>query len=64
MSKVDEAIEWSRKKPLTKEELSGFGFGKARCTAPETKPYIKISSPSKEDGPKGFSIEAGVKGTF
>ena len=62
MSKVDEAIDWSRKKPLTKEELSGFG--KADRTAPKTKPYIKISSPSKEDGPKGFSIEAGVKGTF
>lgn len=61
-SQADKAIMWSRKKPLAPDELKGFG--PARKPEAPVRPYVSISGPDKEDGPKGFTIEVGVKGTF
>ena len=61
-TEIDKAILWSRNKPLSAEELTGFG--RAKPSLPSTYPFINISMPNKEDGPKGKSIEIGIKGTF
>lgn len=61
-SPIDKAILWNRERPLTPDELKGFG--PARKPGATKRPYIRISGPDKEDGPKGFTIEVGVKGTF
>lgn len=61
-SPIDKAIVWNREHPLSPEELSGFG--KAKPKLPTKYPFIKISPPDKEDGPKGVSVLVGVKGTF
>lgn len=61
-SQADKAIMWSRGKPLTPDELKGFG--PARKPGAPVRPYVSISGPDKEDGPKGFTVEVGVKGTF
>ena len=62
LSPIDKAILWNRERPLTPDELKGFGPGKN----PEVtvRPHIRIFGPGNEDGPKGFTIEIGVKGTF
>lgn len=62
LTPIDKAILWNREHPLTPDELNGFGPDKD----PEftVRPHIRISGPDKEDGPKGFTIEIGVKGTF
>lgn len=62
LSPIDKAILWNRERPLTPDELKGFGPGKN----PEVtvRPHIRILGPDNEDGPKGFTIEIGVKGTF
>ena len=62
-SALDEAILWNRRKALSREELEGFG-PPARKPAAGTRPYVKVTGPSKEDGPKGWSVEAGMKGEF
>lgn len=62
LSLIDKAILWNRGRPLTPDELKGFGpANKPRATV---RPHIRISGPDKEDGPKGFTIEVGVKGVF
>ena len=61
-SPIDKAIMWNRDHPLSPEELSGFG--KAKRKPPTKYPFIKVSMPDKEDGPKGVSVLVGVKGTF
>lgn len=61
-SQADKAILWNRERPLTPDELKGFG--PARKPGATKRPYVRISGPDKEDGPKGFTIEVGVKGTF
>ena len=61
-TELDKAIMLSRSKPLTTEELTGFGKVKRRF--PSTYPFVKFAMPDKEDGPKGVSVTVGVKGTF
>ena len=61
-SPIDKAIMWNREHPLSQEELSGFG--KAKRKPPTKYPFIKISMPDKEDGPKGVSVLVGIKGKF
>lgn len=62
LSPIDKAILWNRERPLTPDELKGFGPTKKPGAA--VRPHIRISGPDKEDGPEGFTIEVGVKGTF
>ena len=62
LSPTDEAILWNREHPLTPGELKGFG--PAEKPEVPVRPHIRISGPDKEDGPKGFTIEVGAKGTF
>lgn len=62
LSPIDKAILWNREHPLTPDELNGFGS--AKDPGPTVRPHIRISGPDGEDGPKGFTIEIGVKGTF
>lgn len=61
-SPIDKAIEWNRRTPLSPKEREGFGPVKPRL--PDTYPYMKYSGPSKEGGPKGHTIEIGIKGKF
>jgi hypothetical protein len=65
LSALDKAMQENRKRPLTEEELSGFGMAKPE---PDTDltccPFFKVKMPSKEVGPKKASIIVGVKGTF
>lgn len=49
-------------RPLNKEELRGFG--RKRPKLPKVYPYVKYRAPSKTDGPKGHTIEIGIKGEF
>lgn len=62
ISPIDKAILWNRGRPLTPDELEGFG----PTEKPEVhvRPHVLLSGPDKEDGPKGSTIEIGVKGTF
>lgn len=62
LSPIDKAILWNREHPLTPDELNGFG--PAKDPGPTVRPHIRILGPDKGDGPKGFTIEIGVKGTF
>lgn len=62
LSPIDEAVMWNRERPLTPVELKGFGPTKKPSVT--VRPYVRISGPDKEDGPKGFTITVGVKGTF
>jgi hypothetical protein len=62
LSPADKAILWSRGKPLTPDELKGFGPGRKPGRA--VKPYISVHGPDKENGQKGWAVEVGVKGTF
>jgi hypothetical protein len=62
LSPIDETIMWNRERPLTPDELKGFGPTKKPSAT--VRPYVRISGPDKEDGPKGFTITVGVKGTF
>lgn len=62
LSPIDKAIMWNREHPLTPDELKGFG--PARKPGRAVKPYIRVHGPDKEDGPKGWTLEIGVKGTF
>lgn len=62
LSPIDKATLWNRRRPLTPDELKGFG--PVRRPGATVRPHIHISGPDKEDGPKGFTIEVGVKGVF
>lgn len=61
-STIDKAIRLNRDHPLSSEEMSGFV--KAKLKPPTKYPFIKVSMPDKEDGPKGMSVLVGVKGKF
>lgn len=63
---LDKALEWSRNKPLIKEELSGFvkAGGKNPDKGLTIRPFVKIQMPDREDGPKGKTVIVGIKGTF
>lgn len=61
-SPIAKAIMWNRERPLTPGELKGFGPVKKRGET--VRPHIRVSGPDKEEGPKGFTIEVGIKGTF
>jgi hypothetical protein len=62
LSPIDKAILRNRERPLTPDELKGFG--PARKPKASVRPYVSISSPSKTGGPKSWIVELGVKGTF
>lgn len=62
LSPVDKAILWNRERPLTPDELKGFGPTKRK--PPKIAPVVKVLTPSSEDGPKGYGVFIGVKGTF
>lgn len=62
LSPIDKAILWNRGRPLTPDELKGFG--PAEKPEVPVRPHLRISGPDKEDGPEGSTIEIGVKGTF
>lgn len=62
LSPVDKTILWNREHPLTPDELKGFGPAKRK--PPKTMPVVKVLTPSSEDGPKGYGVFIGVKGTF
>ena len=62
LSSIDGATLWYRGRPLTPDELKGFGH--AKNPEDTVRPYIRVSGPDKEDGPKGTTIEVGVKGAF
>ena len=59
---LNRAVEEVMSRKLTKEELKGFGREKPKM--PDVYPFVKVAFPSKEDGPKGYSVTVGVKGTF
>lgn len=61
-SPINKAITWNSERPLSQDELSGFGRVKRKW--PSKYPFIKMSMPDKEDGPKGVSVILGVKGKF
>lgn len=61
---LDKAIMMNREKPLTSEELKGFGKFSPKPKRRKVYPFIKVSMPSKEDGPKGKTVMIGIKGTF
>lgn len=63
LSQADKAILWNRERPLTPDELKGFGPPGRKPGRP-AKPYIHVHGPDKEDGPKGWAVEVGVKGMF
>ena len=58
----DRAVREAMSRPLSPEELEGFG--PAKREPPRVVPVVKILSPSKEDGPRGYGVFIGVKGTF
>ena len=62
LSPVDKAILWNRGRPLTPDELKGFGPAKRK--PPKTVPVVKVLTPSSEDGPRGYGVFIGIKGTF
>lgn len=62
LSPVDKAILWDRERPLTPDELKGFG--PAKREPPKTVPVVKVLTPSSEDGPRGYGVFIGIKGTF
>lgn len=62
ISPADEAILWNRKTPLSPDELKGVGPAKRKL--PRFRPVVKILTPSSEDGPKGYGLFIGIKGTF
>jgi len=59
---LDAAILWNRKRPPTPGELKGFG--PVRRPERTVRPYIRVSGPDKEGGPKGYTVTVGVKGAF
>jgi len=59
---LDRAVNEVMSRPITDEELKGFGRKKPK--PPDVYPYIKYYAPSNTDGPKGHSIEIGIKGKF
>lgn len=61
---LDKAIMMNREKPLTAKELKGFGKLRPKPRQRKVYPFIKVSMPSKEDGPKGKTVMVGIKGTF
>lgn len=61
-SLIDKVILWNRERPLTSDELKGFG--PVKKPARTTRPYIRIFGPDKEDGPKCRGWFIGVKGVF
>lgn len=61
-SPIDQAILWNRERPLTPDELKGFGS--VRRPERTVRPYIRVSGPDKENGPKGYTVMVGVKGSF
>lgn len=62
LSPVDKAILWNRERLLTPDELKGFGPAKRK--PPKTVPVVKVLTPSSEDGPRGYGVFIGIKGTF
>lgn len=62
LSPVGKEVLWNRERSLTPVELKGFGL--ANKPGATVRPHIRITGPDKEDGPEGFTIEVGVKGTF
>lgn len=61
LSKLDEAIMWSRAKPLTDEELAAFG--PARREPPRFSPYVSVQN-IRVKGKKKPALVIGIKGTF
>jgi hypothetical protein len=61
LSKLDEAIMWSRAKPLTDEELAAFG--PVRSKPPRFTPYISVQN-IRVEGKKKPALVIGIKGTF
>lgn len=61
-SPLDRAVAEVMSRPLSPEELKGFG--PARRTPPSVVPVVKVTTPSPEDGPKGYGVFVGVKGSF
>lgn len=61
-TELDKVVNEVMSKPITEEELKGFGRQKSKPR--DTRPYFKFKCPSREDGPKGYSIEIGIKGKF
>lgn len=61
---LDKAMAMNRSKPLTEKELKGFGKFPPKPKPRRVYPFIKVTMPSKEDGPKGKTVMIGIKGTF
>lgn len=59
---LEDVVREVMSRPLSPGELKGFGKPGGR--PPRTVPFVKVSGPSAEDGPKGYRIVAGVKGRF
>lgn len=61
-SPLDRAMRDAMGRPLSPEELSGFG--PKRRKAPRASLVVKRLTPHQPDGPKGHGWFIGVKGTF
>lgn len=59
---LEEAVRTVVSRPLSPGELKGFG--KPGRKPPRAFPFVKVSGPSAEDGPKGYTVFIGVKGRF
>lgn len=62
LSPLDRAMRDAMGRPLSPEELSGFGLEKRK--PPRASLVVKRLSPHQPDGPKGHGWFIGVKGTF
>lgn len=61
-TELDKATKAAASRPLSEDELKGFGHG--FDGTPDLRPHVKVIMPSKETGHKGVNIEIGVQGTF
>lgn len=61
-TELDKATKAATSRPLSKDELKGFGHRFDRTS--DLRPYVKVIMPSKENGHKGVNIEIGIQGTF
>lgn len=61
-SPLDRTVTEVMSRPLSPEELAGFG--PERRKPPRVMPVVKVLTPSREDGPRGRGVFVGVRGTF
>lgn len=61
-TELDKATKAAASRPLSKDELGGFGKPKRKI--PKVRPHFEVHLPSKENGQYGVTVEVGIQGTF